>query len=136
LIVRRLADVVPLTGLCASNNELREGVMGAGRAGDSEEGGESVLHLDRARIYWGGDLDGDVVLNIRGSPRIISTDAIIRWWSRHAPGIFHITVLGTLVWYFILRTERTRCRVLYFRRVNSGRFWAMPRRNDETQDPA
>lgn len=47
LVVCCLADVGPWVRLYALDGERREGVMGGGRAGDSEEGGNRVFHLDR-----------------------------------------------------------------------------------------
>ena len=45
LVVGGLADVLPQTGLLALDDEFGEGVVGAGRAGDSEKGGEDgALH--------------------------------------------------------------------------------------------
>jgi hypothetical protein len=46
LVVRGFADVGPLARLCASDDKFRKGVVGAGRAGHSEEDGEGELHLD------------------------------------------------------------------------------------------
>ena len=45
MVVCSLADIGPLTGLHTLDSELWERVVGAGRAGDSEEGGKSILHL-------------------------------------------------------------------------------------------
>jgi len=45
LVVGGLADVLPQTGLLALDDEFGEGVVGAGRAGDSEKGGDDgALH--------------------------------------------------------------------------------------------
>ena len=50
MVVCSLADVGPFTSLYALDGKLWECVVGAGRAGDSKEGGESVLHFfDRTR---------------------------------------------------------------------------------------
>jgi hypothetical protein len=98
LVVRSLADIVPLASLCASDDELGEGVMGAGRAGDSEKGGEGVLHFDRVC----GDLDDDVYEALHAVYIQMPCGVVT------PPEFPYITALRTLVWYFILRTECTR----------------------------
>ena len=50
LVVGRLADITPLTGLLPFDSELGEGVVGTGCAGDSEEGDDYGLHVDNYRV--------------------------------------------------------------------------------------
>jgi len=45
LIVRRLTNILPQSSLFRSDNEFRERVVRAGRAGESDEGDEEGLHV-------------------------------------------------------------------------------------------
>ena len=108
LVVRGLANVGPLAGLRGSDDELREGVVGAGRAGDSEEGGECELHLGQALFCNCSDAELDGLMKIRGCPRSSIYTVAMTLLESYNPGNLYITVQCTLVWYFILRTQRTR----------------------------
>jgi hypothetical protein len=104
LVVGSLADVGPQTGLLALDDELGEGVVGAGRAGDSEEDGDDGLHV------WCCEEDVmGILMSIRSTqtPSIYTT-ILMAWWSRHAPRF-------SILQYYAPQTQA--CATSFFRHL-------------------